>query len=78
MTTQGCMYVFGGIDMPSNERMNDLHKLWVRAPSLREQAWLKVVERLKMNGQLNKDVLIQLGVPRNFHYRVDDSTVPAG
>lgn len=71
------MYIFGGIDDDSM-RKSDLYKMWLCAPSLKEQAWMKVVELLKKNNQLNKEALKYLGIPKNFHHRVNDSCVAAG
>ena len=66
------MYVFGGVDA-NRRRRNNLHKMWMRAPSLKEQAWIKLVEHLKSKDLLTKEVLIKMGVPSNFYPRLDDT-----
>ena len=72
VTSQGCMYVFGGTDSHVR-RTNKLHKMWLCAPNLKEQAWMKIVSELKRCQGLTKDALRELGVPSNFYHRLDDT-----
>ena len=74
VTPHGCMYVFGGTDS-QQLRTNKLHKMWLCAPSLKEQAWMKIVRELQKVERLTKESLIELDVPTNFHHRLND-TIP--
>ena len=66
------MYVFGGVKT-CNKRVADLHQIWLTVPSLKRQAWMKVVKILKSNNQLNKETLKSLGIPKVFLEFIDDS-----
>lgn len=71
VTSLGCMYVFGGTDS-REARTNKLHKIWLCAPSLKEQTWLKIVDILRKQELLTTETLAILGVPSNFFYRLHD------
>lgn len=77
VTSAGCLYVFGGVDS-KQQRVSDLHMLWLEPPSLLEQSWMAVVNLLQQNRALNTKVLVELGVPKTFLLRIDDSIPPAG
>ena len=71
------MYVYGGVNSEGS-RTTNLHRIWLKAPSLREQCWMKITQLLKMNKMLQKNVLTELGIPKSFLYRLDDSFARAG
>jgi len=71
VTAQGCLYVYGGVTN-KGKRVDDLHELWLKVPSLQRQAWMKVVEQLRKTNSLRREVLTQLRVPKHFVDYIDE------
>lgn len=68
----GCMYVFGGVTIPSNEtRINDVYKIWLTVPTLQEMAWSAISRRLHHCRSSSLQLqLMEAGVPWEFTQRV--------
>lgn len=68
----GQMYIFGGVT--SNNygelvRTNDLHKIWVKIPTLSEICWEAMTFYNPSIANQTKEDLLSIGVPRKFAER---------
>ncbi|XP_025107786.1 kelch domain-containing protein 10-like isoform X2 [Pomacea canaliculata] len=74
VSQSGCMYIFGGVvstDSEREERTNEIHKIWLHIPSLKEMAWLVMSDYLTSSPSLpTRGELLKLGVPRDCAQRV--------
>lgn len=65
----GCMYTFGGTTQRS-DRMNDLHKMWIKIPKLSEISWEAMIHYWPRLYSMEPEKLRLLGVPDEFVNRV--------
>lgn len=72
VTSYGCMYVFGGIEPKENTtcRNNKLYKVWLCIPKLSEICWEALLSCYPEMTELNRMILLNMGIPRHFVDRV--------
>lgn len=65
VTSQGCMYVFGGIEPKDDatSRNNILYKVWLCIPKLSEICWEAMLHLYPNLDQLSREKLLNLGIP---------------
>ncbi|XP_032514024.1 kelch domain-containing protein 10 homolog [Danaus plexippus] len=68
VTSNGCMYIFGGIEPNDNEtrRNNILYKAWLCIPKLSEICWEALLSLYPNLDHLDRTSLIHLGIPLHF------------
>ncbi|XP_052859996.1 kelch domain-containing protein 10 homolog [Anopheles cruzii] len=74
VTTDGCMYVFGGIKFNNNTdvRTHSLYKMWTTIPRLSAIAWEALLHYIPNLHSRTKEQLLELGIPRQFVDRIHD------
>ncbi|KFB48395.1 AGAP005004-PA-like protein [Anopheles sinensis] len=73
-TSDGCMYIFGGITFNNNTnvRTNTLLKMWTTIPRLSVIAWEALLHYIPGLPSRSKEELLEAGIPRQFVSRVHD------
>jgi len=72
------MYVFGGVNhIKNNTRTNQVFKIWLKVPKLKEMAWEAVLSYNKSIKGSTHSELQKLGIPLEFANRVHPSP-PSG
>lgn len=68
VTSYGCMFVFGGIELKDNEnrRNNILYKVWLCVPKLSEICWEALQHFYPSMDQVDRSALLNVGIPRHF------------
>lgn len=69
ITSDGCMYIFGGITS-NTQRTNNLYKMWVTIPKLSAMAWDAILHYYPFITCASKKFILQKGVPIRFADRV--------
>lgn len=69
ITSDGCMYIFGGITT-NTSRTNNLYKMWVTIPKLSVIAWESLLHYFPRIHQAPKNFMLEKGVPMHFVNRV--------
>lgn len=64
-TRNGCMYLFGGTTHTQN-RTNDLFKMWTKIPKLKEICWEAIVHYCPKLTTIDSNKLIENGIPIEF------------
>jgi len=72
ITSDGCMYIFGGITT-NTSRTNNLYKMWVRVPKLSAIAWEALLHYYPFINRASKQFMLERGVPLRFANRVHPS-----
>ena len=78
VTTEGCMYLFGGVNKKSNLRTKRLYRIWLSPPPLKELAWRRMQQIIRhengldKNELINKKILNFYDLPRNIIERHTD------
>lgn len=68
-TTDGCMYIFGGIKVnasSTNSRINSIFKMWVTIPKLSHICFEALGHYYPHLWKRNKNELLELGIPSIF------------
>lgn len=68
-TGNGLMYIFGGVTRNEGLRTNEVHKMWVKIPSLSEMCWDALTFYHPTIADRSKQELLSVGVPRKFAER---------
>lgn len=73
VTSDGSMYIFGGIKMRNGTalRTNIVHQIWVTIPKLSVISWESLLFYFPHLRKVTREVLLELGVPRNFASRIE-------
>ncbi|XP_021954639.1 kelch domain-containing protein 10 [Folsomia candida] len=67
VTNSGCMYMFGGVaDMRLNTRTNQVFKIWLKIPKLKEICWEAVLHYNKKLRSMSHSELLKMGIPQEF------------
>jgi hypothetical protein len=70
-TKDGCMYVFGGVThIKNNTRTNQVFKIWLKVPKLKEIAWEALLHYNKTIRSSSHSELTMAGIPPEFVSRV--------
>ena len=69
ITTDGCMYIFGGITTNSS-RSNKLLRIWVTIPKLSVISWEALIHYFPQIHMASKNYMLESGVPLHFASRV--------
>ncbi|XP_050098285.1 kelch domain-containing protein 10 homolog [Anopheles aquasalis] len=74
ITSEGCMYIFGGIKFYNNVnvRTHLLYKMWTKIPSLSSIAWDALLHYIPDIHSRTKEQLLEIGIPRHFVNRVHE------
>lgn len=73
VTSQGCMYMFGGIENASEKtRINNLYKMWLSIPKLSEISWEAVLFYYPQILELSRSRLLRLGIPEHLALRCEN------
>lgn len=68
----GQMYIFGGVTPGTNldlVRTNDLHKIWIKIPTLGEICWEAMTYYHSSIADKTKEELLSIGIPRKYAER---------
>lgn len=60
------MYVFGGITEVDIERTNDIYKIWIKIPSLKQLSWHSFFLHVKHIDRIDRTLLLEAGVPQEY------------
>ncbi|CAL8111185.1 unnamed protein product [Orchesella dallaii] len=78
LTSEGCMYVFGGVtSIKRGVRTNQVFKIWLKIPKLKEMCWDVLLRYNKNLKTLKREALMDIGIPYDFAKRVHPSP-PSG
>jgi Kelch motif len=69
ITSDGCMYIFGGITT-NHSRTNKLLKVWVTIPKLSAIAWEALIHYYPKMHNAPKSFMLEKGIPMHFANRV--------
>lgn len=69
ITSDGCMYIFGGITS-NTQRTNNLYKMWVTIPKLSSLAWDSILHYYPQIHRAPKKIILEKGIPLHFANRV--------
>ncbi|XP_074645781.1 kelch domain-containing protein 10-like [Tubulanus polymorphus] len=70
VTVDGCMYIFGGVNVIDTERNADIYRIWLHPPTLKEQCWIRFTSLVEDFALLGRDVLLEIGIPEDLVSRV--------
>nr|AON96615.1 kelch domain-containing protein 10-like protein [Bicyclus anynana] len=72
VSSNGCMYVFGGIEpnLQETRRNNVMYKVWLCIPKLSEICWEALLNFHPNMDQVDKSSLLDVGIPRHFVERL--------
>lgn len=64
VTSEGCLYIFGGVCRIDDERTNCLQKIWFSIPTLKTLAWSALTDAVDTDLLVhNKETVIHFGIP---------------
>ena len=65
LTPSGMLYIYGGI-VEHEKRSSDIYRLQLFMPSLAELAWQKLIEETDSFNNINREDLINIGLPLSY------------